>query len=81
MTEYTPSAAEVRTGYGYRYRPEDRRDAEREFDRWLAAHDREVSERALVRFATETDASPAVTWSGKGGVKERLIAGIMGERK
>ena len=49
-TEYTPTTEDIRFGYamveGMVYD-----EAEAEFDRWLAAHDREVEERVVVRIA------------------------------
>jgi hypothetical protein len=52
MTDYTPTTDEVRDWYG-----DDVTDADRawelakraEFDRWLAAHDKEVLDRAVER--------------------------------
>lgn len=38
------------------------------FDQWLVAYNRDLIARAI-EFV---DSTPAVTWTGKGGVKERL---------
>lgn len=46
MTDYTPTTDYVRTMYGQGLR---NRDVEAQFDRWLAAHDRAVAEKAWER--------------------------------
>jgi len=43
---------------------------------YLAAHDAEVREGVARELIAEIDASPAILWRGKGGVKERLLAYI-----
>lgn len=46
MSDYTPDTDEVKIHYAYPYR-DDLKDTKRaEFDRWLAAHDREVAAKA-----------------------------------
>lgn len=41
------------------------------FDRWLAEHDAQVRAEAVAEFIAWADSSPAVTWAGKGGIKDR----------
>ncbi|GAA3730313.1 hypothetical protein GCM10022239_03630 [Leifsonia bigeumensis] len=45
-TEYTPTTAQVRDGYAMNEFGEVSDRYAAEFDRWLAAHDREVAEKA-----------------------------------
>ena len=47
MSEYTPTTAEVRGAWSAWYEPGDDRWMPERFDRWLAAHDREVAAKAL----------------------------------
>lgn len=58
MSEYTPDTEDVRDYYGRDIDgwPEAKRGAE--FDRWLAAHDREVAAKALRNWITEWPVSP-----------------------
>ena len=77
---HTPDTAEVRAAWLDAHRVEawggrmdmEARPRERvaEFNRWLAAHDAGL----LWGVIDMLDASPAVLWAGKGGIKEQLIA-------
>lgn len=63
MTEYTPTTEQVRTAYSIDSEAEWRdpltnhtRIHEREFDRWLAAHDAEVARNAAANALREAAA-------------------------
>jgi hypothetical protein len=84
MTDYTPTTDEVREWYG-----DDVTDADRawelakraEFDRWLAAHDEEVLDKAVERVWDEVLPSPITTgWDAGFNVAiYKAIAAIRGE--
>jgi hypothetical protein len=70
--EYTPTTEEVRDGHWINDGGiSDPADA-KAFDRWLAEVIREAREELVASIVTAVDASPAVTWTGPGGVKERI---------
>lgn len=75
--KYTPTTdrvCEVYVRNAWRDEPENcfRAPGEAEFYRWLTEV-RAEARRDAIREATEhLDNSPAVTWTGKGGVRERL---------
>ncbi|ANJ26801.1 hypothetical protein [Agromyces aureus] len=77
-TEYTPTTEEIREAWVIVDEPDTGSAPPLwiapEFDRWLAEHDAEVAAKALEDAIAFIDASPAVTWTGKGGVKSRLVA-------
>jgi hypothetical protein len=53
MTDYTPTTDEVRAFFRVRYAIVfDKSPADAEFDRWLAAHDKEVLDKAIERVLT-----------------------------
>ncbi|MBZ2197252.1 DNA -binding domain-containing protein [Occultella gossypii] len=51
MSEYVPNADDVRESYAIAQPRKHMRQSRAEFDRWLAAHDAEVAEKALREYA------------------------------
>lgn len=70
MTEYTYTDADWRENAKYGLVGVTADDATEHWDRWLAAHDAALVEKLIA----DVNESPAVTWAGHGGVKERLRA-------
>lgn len=66
MSDYTPTTAELRRDYSRpgvlgEFAAQDIAEAEAEFDRWLAAHDREVKARALREAAESPELHNEIT--------------------
>ena len=93
MSGYTPSTEEIRRDYAYgrfhinsAYGPDDDVAA---FDRWLAAHDREVAAKALREFMEQLQTAESVLalklgnilngidWMDSGGEVARWIIGAI----
>lgn len=70
MNGYTPTTEIMRDLYAS-HDPEYREEREVIFDRWLAERDAQVRAEAVAEFIAWADSTPAVTWTGKGGIKDR----------
>lgn len=68
---YAKHMAALGTGVDYDDDDFDRYAAQFKAD--LEAHDAEVAARTMREFIAEADESPAVTWGGRGGIKELAI--------
>lgn len=66
MSQYTPTTKKVRLGYAVSAIWPSATDPERaaEFDRWLAAHDAEVSAQGFREGVDFIDNDPSLSWGG-----------------
>lgn len=72
MTDYTPTAEEVRQDFAYPWEgfKQDKQGRLEAFDRWLAEHDRQIKSEALEE-AAEFLSREGVLWHGDSGVTVR----------